>query len=194
MNKVKKLLVCGSLLISTIAFTQGTETRKLSSFSKLRVSGSLETFMEKGNEESVKIVTEGVSTERIITEVKENVLEVYIERGEYRNIRVKVYITYKSLDEIDKSGSGNLTCNSDLSSPDFKLNTSGSGNIFIHKTIKAQQITLRKSGSGNIKLGSLETDDADLEFSGSGDLKFRMVMQKNNPFIFRAQAVLSVMD
>jgi hypothetical protein len=157
------------LLTTTIAFSQGTESRKLSTFSKLELTGSLEAFMEKGSEESVKIVTEGVSTEKIITDVKGNTLEVYMEKGNYHNIRVKVYITYKSLDAIDKSGSGNLTCNSDLSSSDFELNSSGSGNIIFLKKIKAQQVKLRKSGSGNIKLGALETDDADLEFSGSGD-------------------------
>jgi hypothetical protein len=171
MNSIRNLLVCGSLLATTIAFSQGTETRKLSSFSKLQVSGSLETFMEIGNEESVKVVAEGVSPGRVITEVNGNTLEVHMERGEYRNIKVKVYITYKSLDAIDKSGSGNFTCSSDLSSTDFTLNTNGSGNIFITKKIKAQQFKIRKGGSGNIKLGSLETDDADLEFSGSGDFQ-----------------------
>jgi hypothetical protein len=171
MVTIKNLLVCGSLLVSTIIFSQGTETRNLSSFSKLQVSGSLEAFLEKGNEESVKIVTEGVSTERVITDVKGNILKVELERGDYRNIKVKVYITYKSLDEIDKAGSGNLTCNSDLSSSDFKLNAGGSGNVFINKKIKAQQVTLRKTGSGKIKIGALETDDADLNSSGSGDFE-----------------------
>ena len=168
MNIVKNLLVCGSLLVSGVAFSQGTETRKLSSFSKLDIGGPFEVIMEKGSEESVKITAEGVSLEKIITEVKGNTLDIYLERGEYRNIKAKIYLTFKSLDAIDKSGSGNLTCNSDLSANNFDLGLSGSGNVS-SKKIKAQHVKIRKSGSGNIKLAALETDDADLSLSGSGD-------------------------
>ena len=170
MNTVKNLLVCGSLLASSMAFSQGTETRKFSSFNKFDIGGPFEVIMEKGNEESAKIIAEGVALEKIITEVKGSTLDVYLEKGEYRNIKVKIYLTYKSIDAIDKSGSGNLTCNSDLSANNFDLGLSGSGNV-TSKKIKAQQIKIRKSGSGNIKLTALETDDADLSLSGSGDLE-----------------------
>ncbi len=143
MNTVKNLLVCGSLLISSMAFSQGTETRKLSSFSKLEVSGSFDVNMETGNEESVKIIAEGVGLEKIITEVKGNTLDIYLERGEYRNIKVKIYLTCKSIDAIDKSGSGNLTCNSDLSADNFDLDFSGSGNVTGKKNKSASKL---KSG------------------------------------------------
>jgi len=170
MNTVKNLLVCGSLLVSGMAFSQGTETRKFSAFSKLDIGGPFEVIIEKGNEESAKIIAEGVSLEKIITEVRGSTLDVYLEKGDYRNIKVKIYLTYKNIDAIDKSGSGNLTCNSDLSATGFDLGLSGSGNV-TSKKIKTQQIKIRKSGSGNIKISSLETDDADLSLSGSGDLE-----------------------
>jgi hypothetical protein len=167
---MKKLFVCGLMLTSAIVFSQETVTRNLSSFSKLSVGGSFETFIEQGSNESVKIIAEGVSAEKIITEVKDNTLEISLERGEYHNIKIKIYLTYKKLDEINKSGSGNLTCSSDFNVPGFTLEVSGSGNTIIHKSIKAQQVKLNKSGSGNVKLGSLETNDADLSLSGSGNI------------------------
>jgi hypothetical protein len=171
MKTMKNLFVCAALLVAGIASAQETETRKLSSFSKLDVGGPFEVTIEKGSEESVKITAEGVPLNKIITEVRGNTLEISLERGEYRNkMKAKIILTYKSLDAIDKSGSGNLTCNSDFTASDFDLGLSGSGNISAKK-IKAQQIKVRKSGSGNIRVATIETDDAELGLSGSGDLE-----------------------
>ena len=166
---MKKLFVCGLMLASAIVFGQPTVTRNLSSFNKLDIGGSFEAVIEQGNSESVRIVAEGVSLDKVITEVNGSTLEIKMERGDYRNIKVKVFVTYKKLDEINKSGSGNLTCNSDLNATNFELRVSGSGNTVIPKKITGQQVKLLKSGSGNVKLGGLETDDADLSLSGSGN-------------------------
>jgi hypothetical protein len=170
MNTVKIFLVAASLLGSGIVSAQGTETRKLLPFNKLDIGGPFEVFIEKGNEESVKIVAEGVALEKIVTEVTGNTLEIYLKRGDYRNIKTKLYVVYKNVEAIEKSGSGNLACNSDLAANNFNLDLSGSGNVN-GKKIKGQHITIRKSGSGNIKIDALETDDADLSLSGSGDVE-----------------------
>jgi hypothetical protein len=68
-----------------------------------------------------------------------------------------VEVTYKNLDAIDKSGSGNLSCESDLSSAsDFDLNSSGSGNITIKRKIKAaRQVSISRSGKRKYEAGGL---------------------------------------
>ena len=103
MNRIKNLIVYGSLLMSNTVLAQGTETRKLSSFSKLEAGGSFDVILETGTEESVRIVAEGVSPEKIITEVKNNTLEVYMKKDNYRNIKIRVYVTYKSLEAKDEN-------------------------------------------------------------------------------------------
>ena len=166
---IKNFLVYGSMLISNLILAQGSQTRKLSPFTQLRTGGSFDVIMERGGEESAKIVAEGTSPDNIVTEVKGNTLELYLKEGDYRNTKIKVYLTYKNLEEIDKSGSGNLTCHSDLSASRFAIHSSGSGNLTIDKKIEAQRISLKKSGSGNLNVGALETDELDLSFSGSGN-------------------------
>lgn len=168
---MKKLFVCGLMLVSAIVVGQQTVTRSLSAFTRLDIGGSFETSIEQGSQESVKIIAEGVSPEKIITEVNGNTLDIHMERGEYHNIKVKIYLTYKNLAAINKSGSGNLTCNSDFAASDFTLHVSGSGTTIIPGKIKGKQVTLDKSGSGNVKLGALETDDARLSLSGSGNFE-----------------------
>jgi hypothetical protein len=170
MKMVKNLFAATLLLTAGIVAAQQTETRKLSSFNKAAISGPFDVFMEKGNEESVKLVVENVSPDKVITEVKGNTLEISLEKGNYRNVKGKIYVTYKSVEAIDKSGSGNLVCNSDLSAGTFTADLSGSGNVNCKK-IKAERIWIQKSGSGNIKVETMETTDADLSLSGSGDLE-----------------------
>jgi hypothetical protein len=171
MTKLNNLFLGGSLLLATTICSQETQTRKLSPFNSLEVGGSMDVILESGSEESAKVVAEGVSPDKIVTEVKSNTLEVYMENGNYRNIKVKVYVTYKRLEAIDKTGSGKLTCNSDLTAPSFKLSSGGSGNMIINKKIQAARVTLATSGSGSVKLETLEADDADLHTSGSGNFE-----------------------
>lgn len=179
MKTMKNLLVCASLLVAGIASAQETETRKLSSFSKIGVAGPFDVIIEKGGEESAKISVEGVPLNKVITEVKGGTLEISLERGDYSHkMKGKIYVTYKNIDAIEKSGSGNLTCNSDFSAANFDFGFSGSGNVET-KSIKAQKVRITKSGSGNIKVDAVETDNADLSLSGSGDLQISGGKAKN---------------
>lgn len=154
-----------------MSFAQTSETRQLSPFTGVEAGGSFETFLQRGNEESVKITTEGVDIKKIITEVKDGVLKIHLEKGNYRNIKVKVYVTFKNLESISNSGSGSLNSESDFNANNMKLSFSGSGSANLKGRIKAQQTNLQVSGSGSVNLGALETDSFNLSVSGSGELK-----------------------
>lgn len=169
MNTMKNILFLIILLLSNVAFAQETETRKVSSFNKLEAGGSFDVVIEQGNNNTVTIESKGIDPEKIITEVKGDVLQVYLEKGNYRNVNATVYITYESLEGISSSGSGNLICKSDLFAPEFKLSNSGSGNVTSQGNIKADHLSFNVSGSGNVKVASLETEDFDLSMSGSGN-------------------------
>ncbi|MGC4035815.1 MAG: head GIN domain-containing protein [Chitinophagaceae bacterium] len=169
MKTVRNLFVGAFMLSACIASAQQTETRKLSSFDKMDLSGPFDIILDKGSEESVKIIAENVPLNKIITEVSGKTLEIRLEKGEYRNVKGKIYVTYKDVDAINKSGSGNLTCNNDFTAGQFSLDFSGSGNIS-GKSIKAAHVKISKSGSGSIKLQGVDADDADFGMSGSGDV------------------------
>lgn len=171
MKTIKCILFLGVLmLLSTNLFSQGTERRKLSSFTKIETGESFDVTLEKGNEESVKIVAEGISPEKIITEVAEGTLKIYLKKGIYRNIKTKIFVTYKNLEKIVSSGSGNVFCLSDIAASSFKIHSSGSGNIIVEGKIKTEHAELEINGSGNVKLMSLETGDFQISVNGSGDL------------------------
>jgi hypothetical protein len=159
------------LLITAAASAQQTETRNVPAFSKLDIGGSFDAVLRQGNESSVKITAENIDIKKILTETKGNTLRIFLVKGIYHKIRIKVEITYTNLDAIERSGSGNLTCESDISSAgDFHLSSSGSGNITINGKIRATgQAIVGKSGSGNIKLADLQAEGVHMNFSGSGN-------------------------
>lgn len=171
MNSIKSLLFLVLLLSINGAFAQNREIRKVSSFNKLEVGGSLDYIIEQGDENSVTIESKGIDPEKIITEVKGDVLQVYLEEGNYRNVRGTVYITYQNLEGINKSGSGNLRSKSDLSAPEFKFSKSGSGNTISEGNIRAEELSIDVSGSGSVTVASLDAKDFDLSMSGSGDVE-----------------------
>lgn len=172
MKIMKSLLLPCFLLIAAFVSAQQTETRNMSSFSKIDAGTPFDVFIEEGNQESVKLVIDNLALDNIITEVKDNTLKVYLKKGNYKNIKGKVYITYKNIEAINNSGSGNLTCNSDISAGSFTIGLSGSGNANTKK-IKAQQLKVRKSGSGNVQVNDIATDLAEISISGSGDLHIK---------------------
>ncbi len=173
MKTLKHILLLAALFIGYFASAQQTETRKLPDFNKLEISGSFNTVLRQGDETAVKITAENVDTKKILTRSVANTLKISLENGNYRNTRINVEVTYKSLEAIDKSGSGNLTCESDLSSGgDFYLSSGGSGNVVIKGNIKAaEQVSVSRAGSGNMKLGGIQARTIKMNFSGSGNFE-----------------------
>lgn len=167
---LKKLFLLAVILSPCFLNAQTTETRKLSSFNRLKAGGSFQTIIEQGNEETARIEAEGIDTKKIITEVQNNTLKLRLENGNYRNIKVTVFITYKSLSSVSQSGSGKLTCNSDLDAKEFELGSSGSGGLIVKGKIKAQKVDIGVSGSGGAEVNAVEAEDLEISVSGSGGL------------------------
>src|SRR4051812_5588599 len=113
MKTFKNVLLIGLLFIAGVSSAQETETRKVQDFSKLEIGGSFDAVLRQGNETSVKITAENIDTKEVLTNSDGNTLRISLENGNYHNIRIKVEVTYKSLEALDKSGSGNLSCESD---------------------------------------------------------------------------------
>ena len=155
---------------SILAYAQNKETRTLSSFNELHVGGSWDVIMEQGTKEEVRLEGKGINLNKVITEVKNNSLHIYMEKGNYKNFELTVYVTYKSLEKLNKSGSGNLKNKSDLAAPNFALHLSGSGNTTL-ENLNAENLSLQMSGSGNLTVAGGRVNDLAIHQSGSGNIK-----------------------
>lgn len=161
------------LFLSHFSSAQDTETRDLSAFSSLSSSGSFKVYLEKGNEEQVRIVAKGIDLEDIETEVQGKQLKIKPRRknsgwGGYRNMDVKIYVSYRTLESVELHGSGSILARSALESDELKLEIHGSGDI--EAQVKADELDLEIHGSGDMNIRG-KADMAHTQIHGSGDIE-----------------------
>jgi hypothetical protein len=78
------------------------------------------------------------------------------------------YFYAPTLEEIDASGSGNLTIDGVLKSDELSIIASGSGNC--SGQLNVESLRLKSAGSGNFRLKG-NVVDADILSSGSGNIQ-----------------------
>ena len=187
--KIRLLLpMLGGLLLTAMASSAQT-TRNLSSFDKVAISGGFDAVMlQEGSSESVSLEVSGTDVDNIVTEVKGNTLEIGMKKGNYKNVKARITVTYRNLREIANSGSTGIEALSVIKGDMFKIASSGSGDFkgaFDVKNLNiaisgSSDMTLKGeaakqkfaiSGSGDIAATELKGNEAEVAISGSGDVK-----------------------
>jgi hypothetical protein len=181
-----------SIVLCSLSVAQSSQTRNLSSFNEVHVSGGFDVVLTKGNTESVSIESRNVDMENILTEVEGNKLKLYLKKGNYRNVDIKFVVTYKDIEAIHSSGSSEIVCNTDLRADNFSLHSSGSGNIKL-ASVNTDNFEVHNSGSSNIDVAGvakkqslhisgsskinafdLKSEDSKVSISGSGDVNINV--------------------
>ena len=178
---MKKLLVILALLCLTIGNAQkfkkikGNQkivsiTRTTTDYEKLSISGSFDVKLIAGKEGNIAIKGDENLLEFIKTEVNNNTLSVYFEKGrslqyDY-NSSIEITIPFENINQITFSGSGNLSNSDSISSDNLDITMSGSGNVKFESTTTNLKIT--KSGSGNLNAKG-KTSNIEVLSSGSGN-------------------------
>jgi len=148
------------------------ESREVSGFHALSASISGRISLSRGAEEGLLIEAKPETLERIITEVEHGVLRIRQKSasGWWRDSGpVRIRISYRELDELDMSGSADVTTDA-LSAESFRIGISGSSNIEV-PALTADSLSVRVSGSGDLDVGELTADEVEVVVSGSGDVQ-----------------------
>jgi hypothetical protein len=192
------ILIAASILISSCDVMNGTgvngngnirtEKRSTGNFNAVKVSGSIDVEINIGDAYSVSVEDDDNILQYIVTDVHNGTLNVDYKDGySINNDHAKVYVTAPSLDKLSVSGSGDITTQSILkNSRQIEINVSGSGNIKaqvdapvinisvggsgnISLTGHTKDFTCAVSGSGDVNCGGLESENATVKVSGSGN-------------------------
>lgn len=168
---MKKLFSLGLFFMyALLSYAQdATVVRSLPNFDKIGIAGGFDLVtLRKGNSESVEIRTSNIDPERIITEVKNGILEIKMKNGSwYSNAKIKLVINYDDLKSIANSGSSDIVTEGTLKGDRFEFASSGSGDFKGDIDVRSLRIAI--SGSGDFTLGG-KADDQDYAISGSGDI------------------------
>lgn len=163
-------LALALLLVGYSSFAQNTQTRTPGSFTQIENNGSWDVEITKGSKDEVRLESSGFDLNKVITEVDGDKLKIKLEKGTYKNVNIKVYVTVRELESVGNGGSGDMIINSDFGANTFSIGLSGSGSITT-RNINAGKLTVGMSGSGKVIIEGGQADEASIGQSGSGDLE-----------------------
>lgn len=184
MKKSVKLFVVSALLISFIGNAQSysnnkikgngkviSDTRTTSDYDAIKVSGSFDVDLIAGKEGKIIIKGEENLVAAIKVEVEDNILKIYVERGNYikpsMGKKIEVIVPFEKISELSLSGSGNVESKDVIKNDKFSAKLAGSGNFDLN--VDATNLELNLSGSGNINLKG-NSDNLTTKLAGSGNI------------------------
>ena len=156
-----------------------TESRSVSSFKDIRLSGSMNVHLIKGAAYSVEIKGEENILPYIETNVADGKLIIKYADGVNINTRrdVTVTVTLPELQEVDITGSGDITGNTKFTGNDeIELGVTGSGNMKLE--VDAPAIEAKITGSGDIYLSG-NTKNIKCSTTGSGKIEATELKAEN---------------
>ena len=135
--------------VTTLVFGQQTENRDLPSFNSVSVGEAIDVYLIPGSTESAKVKVDGIDLDEVLTEVRGDRLKIYLEKGNYRNIDVEVWLTYKNLSGIE---------------------VSSAASVITEGLLKSSSLRVEASSAGDGKL-EIDVEELDVEISSSADLE-----------------------
>ena len=147
------------------------QVRELKPFTSISNTVPFDVIYEQSSVQSVVVEGDAEYFDRLHTDVSKGCLEITMDRGRYRNVRLRIKISTPDIESIRLAGSGDLTCLTDIKTDnDLSLRVSGSGNITT-QSIKCADFSTSVAGSGDMVTGDVECADMDVRIAGSGDFK-----------------------
>lgn len=156
-----------------------SEQRNISPTSGIESRGSFDVVITQGSTESVKVEADANLLPYIITEHDDGNLVIRAKNGVNLSSshKITVYITTEKLENVELSGSGNISGNGKFTGGDhLKLSIAGTGDISLE--VNTPKINSSIAGSGNIILAG-ETKDSKIDIAGVGDYKAEELKSEN---------------
>ena len=169
------------------------QLRQVSSFNEISVSGGIDLYLSPDEKETVVVsANDNRYRDRIITRVVDNRLEIFYEnKGNIRwpdNMKLKAYVSFKTLQKLKASGSSDVYVNGVIKSEKLEIRLSGSsdfkGAIKVDEFVLSQsgssdsrisgtadRVTIDVSGSSNVKAYEMAVNYCDVEASGASDIQ-----------------------
>ena len=144
-----------------------SEERQISSFRGLDVSGGFEVILTQGQKQSLVLEADDNLMREIITEVRGGELNIYVRGSVSPVTKMKAYLTFVQLEDIDISGAVKLFSEQKLSFD--RLSIDGSGASKIDFSADMQSLKGDFSGASTITLSG-NLNDLSIECSGASKL------------------------
>ena len=140
-------------------------------FRTLEIAGAYDVEVRTGSAPSVEVEGSQRSIDRLVVEVKGDVLTIHPKKGTNFNwtnkSKTRIAITVPQLDAARVAGSGTLSIDR-IASPSFDSSIAGSAEVSIRQ-LSGQSFKGSLAGSGDLEVGELAVQRLELSIAGSGD-------------------------
>lgn len=149
-----------------------SESRDVKPFNAISNSVPFDLIYEQSDERYVVVEGDGEYFDRLHTDVVRGTLMVTMDRGRYRNIRLRIRVSCPEIEMIAMNGSGDLICSNEIETDgDLTIRIAGSGDITTQK-ISCANLKASVAGSGDISIPEIECDGkVEISVAGSGDYR-----------------------
>jgi len=167
---MKKIVLSAVLMLAgAMAFAQGTKVindknavkRSVQGYHGVVISSGIDLYLNQGGEEAVAVSSSDPEMrDRIITEVENGILHIYIEnKGWHWNWsgdkHLKAYVSCKELDELRASGGSDVYIDGAIQSDRLAIHLSGGSDL--HGKATVSDLTVEQSGGSDSYIGGSAT-------------------------------------
>ncbi len=149
-----------------------SKNRSTADYDEIKLKGNLDVSLVSGTEGKIIIEGESNLIDYVLTEVEDDVLKIYVEKGHYLKIsngkKLVVTVPFKDLSKVSLSGSGDIYGTDVIKAENFKTGISGSGDVKL--AIEAKNTESYITGSGDLSLSGF-SNNFDCKVTGSGDIE-----------------------
>jgi hypothetical protein len=166
---MKQLLILVLICSATGLWAQQSQNRNIGSFTGVKVSEAIDVYLKKGDKEALKVEITGTNMDMddVITEISGDYLKVHLASGNYRNVTVKVYVTYVEISKLSASSASNIFADGTIKAKDFYISSSSAATVDI--ALEAQNVEVSASSAADVELRGKATR-VEIEASSAGEV------------------------
>ena len=164
---MKKIFTIVFLLLSIYGEAQTLQKREINSFNGISSASGIIVEITQESQELVSVsATNDEYTDKIKTVVENGVLKIYFDSKNWKNrneknLKLKVFVTYKAINFVSVSSGALLTATNTISNP--KLNVSVTSGAQFNADIKTDELVLNQSSGAVSKItGSATVMNAEI--------------------------------
>jgi len=143
------------------------ETRSVSGFDGIKVSGAFNIILSQGATEEVIIEADENILPLIITKVEGGMLKIYTNKPIHNVTTMKAYITVKDIKRVEVSGACDIVGQTQIKTTELSFDASGASDSKLD--IAVQKLKLFCSGASKLKFSGI-ANEVTVDCSGATDL------------------------
>jgi hypothetical protein len=143
------------------------ERRAIQECAGVLIKSTCDVILAQGDEQSIVVEADDNIIDEVFTRKENGILAVGLNDGEYSRIKVKVYVTLRSVQKLVIDGAGNISATEPFYSDNLMVVINGAGNIMINGDGNYLNCTV--NGAGNIQADQYASKKVDAIVNGAGN-------------------------